>query len=120
MFEKLRTGYGQFVANETTARLMARVKQIRKARNLTQEQFAELADLDPKFYQHAEAGRKPNPEMETLLKLAKGCGLQLWELLNFDTEPAILAEDPAKYGSRKTPAKPARKSSKRTPPAKGA
>ncbi len=99
---------------------MARIKQIRKARNLTQEQFAELADLDPKFYQHAEAGRKLNPEMETLLKLAKGCGLPLWRLLNFEEEPAILAEDPAKYGSQKTPAKKPRKSAKRTPHAKGA
>jgi len=99
---------------------MARIKQIRKARNLTQEQFAERADLDPKFYQHAEAGRKPNPELETLLKLAKGCDLPLWRLLNFEEEPAVLAEDQAKYGSQKTPAKPARKSSKRTPPAKGA
>jgi len=53
---------------------MARVKQIRLARGLTQEQFAECADLDPKYYQHAEAGRKPNPGLETLLKLAKGSG----------------------------------------------
>lgn len=106
------------MANETTKRLIARVKQIRLARGLTQEQFAELADLDPKYYQHAEAGRKPNPEMETLLKLAKGTGYELWELLNFDADLPILAEDQAKYGS-KTPAKKTRKSSKR-PPDKGA
>lgn len=93
------------MANETTKRLIARVKQIRLARGLTQEQFAELADLDPKYYQHAEAGRKPNPEMETLLKLAKGCGLKLWELLNFDSEPPILAEEQAKYASKTAPAK---------------
>lgn len=108
------------MANETTKRLIARVKQIRLARGLTQEQFAERADLDPKYYQHAEAGRKPNPGMETLLKLAKGCGVELWQLLNFDTELPALAEDQAKYGSKTTPAKKARKASSRKPPAKGA
>lgn len=85
---------------------MARVKQIRLARGLTQEQFAERADLDPKFYQHAEAGRKPNPGMETLLKLAKGCELKLCELLDFDREPLAFAEEQAEYdagvGSGKT------------------
>jgi transcriptional regulator with XRE-family HTH domain len=106
------------VANETTKRLIARVKQIRLARGLTQEQFAELADLDPKYYQHAEAGRKPNPEMETLLKLAKGCGLKLWELLNFDAEPKILAEDKANYGAKTSTAKTAPKSPKRRPSVK--
>jgi transcriptional regulator with XRE-family HTH domain len=85
------------VANETTKRLMARVKQIRLARGLTQEQFAERADLDPKYYQHAEAGRKPNPELETLLKLANACGLKLCELFDFDREPLALAEEQSKY-----------------------
>ena len=108
-----------FVAHETTKRLVARVKQIRRARGLTQEQFAELADLDPKYYQHVEAGRKPNPEMETLLKLAKGCGLKLHKLLDFDTPPMVLAEDHAKYDSQSSPAKNAPKSPKRRSGAKG-
>lgn len=81
------------MVNETTKRLMARVKQIRQARGLSQEQFAERADLDPKYYQHAEAGRKPNPGMDTLLKLAKGCGVELWRLLKFDEEPLVVNED---------------------------
>lgn len=85
------------MVNETTKRLMARVKQIRLAQGLTQEQFAERADLDPKYYQHAEAGRKPNPEMDTLLKLAQGCGIKLWQLLNFDEEPMVASEGPAKF-----------------------
>ena len=76
---------------------MARVKQIRLARGLTQEQFAECADLDPKYYQHAEAGRKPNPGLETLLKLSKGCGLKLSELLDFEREPNALSEEQAGY-----------------------
>jgi len=79
------------VVNETTKRLMARVKQIRLAKELSQEKFAEQAGLDYKYYQHVEAGRRPNPEMITLLKLAKRCGLELWELLKFD-QPLAVAE----------------------------
>lgn len=101
------------MVNETTKRLIARVKQLRLAQGLTQEQFAERADLDPKYYQHVEAGRKPNPEMETLLKLAKGTGRELWELLKFDTALTAVAEDPVKYGSKATPGKAARKPPKR-------
>lgn len=98
------------VVHETTKRLMARVKQIRLANKLTQEQFAERADLDPKYYQHLEAGRKPNPGMDTLIKLAKGIGCDLRELFNFNAEPAV-GEDPGDYkagkpiGRRKAPRK---------------
>jgi transcriptional regulator with XRE-family HTH domain len=71
---------------------MARVRQFREASSLTQEQFAERAGLDYKYYQHVEAGRKPNLGMETLLKLAKGTGRELWELLQFEAEPLAVAE----------------------------
>ncbi len=101
------------MVNETTKRLIARVKQLRLAQGLTQEQFAERADLDPKYYQHVEAGRKPNPEMETLLKLAKGTGLQLWELLNFDLTPPAVAEDAGKHGGKAATGKGATKPRKR-------
>jgi transcriptional regulator with XRE-family HTH domain len=85
--------------------MVARVKQIRLALRLTQERFAERADLDPKYYQHFEAGRKPNPEMETVLKLAKACGLELAEFFDFTTDPTVLAEAQAKDGFQATPRK---------------
>lgn len=85
------------MVNETTKRLMTRVKQIRQAQGLSQEEFAERADLDPKYYQHAEAGRKLNPGMDTLLKLANGCGVELWRLLKFDEEPLVANEDPGTF-----------------------
>jgi transcriptional regulator with XRE-family HTH domain len=108
------------VANDVAQRLMARVKQIREAREMSQEAFAERAGLDYKYYQHIEAGRKRDLRISTLEKLANGCGLKLWELLNFDTELPAMAEDPASYGSKKTPAKKVRKSPKRPPPGKEA
>lgn len=92
---------------------MARVRQFREASGLTQEQFAERAGLDYKYYQHVEAGRRPNPELITLLKLAKGTGRELWELLKFDDAPLAVGEDQAKHGfhaaSAKKPRKPARR-----------
>jgi transcriptional regulator with XRE-family HTH domain len=98
------------VANDTVKRLLARVKALREARGLSQEAFAEKAGLQYKHYQAIEAGRKPKIQLPTLDKLAKACGLELWELLNFDAEPA-LGEDPAEYkvhkpaGRRKGPRK---------------
>jgi len=97
------------VVHETTKRIVARVKQVRLALRLTQERFAERADLDPKYYQHLEAGRKPNPEMETVLKLAKACGLELTELFDFTTDPTALAEARDKDGFPATPRKGARR-----------
>lgn len=70
---------------------MARVKQLRLALGLTQEQFAERAGLDYKYYQHVEAGRRPNLGLETLLKLARGCGVELRQLFDFDA-PMIVAD----------------------------
>ena len=94
-------------------RLMMRVKQFRLAKGLTQEKFAERAGLDYKYYQHVEAGRRPNLGMETLIKLAKGTGRELWELLKFDDEPLAAAEDSAKSGYHSIPGKSARKPIKR-------
>ncbi len=70
-----------------TLGLVAGLFFIRLAKELSQEKFAEQAGLDYKYYQHIEAGRRPNPEMVTLLKLAKGTGLELWQLLKFDDPP---------------------------------
>lgn len=75
---------------------MARLKEVRKALKMSQEKFAERAGLKYKHYQSVEAGRKLNISFETLEKLAKATGLEIWELLNFDSVPAILAEDRAK------------------------
>lgn len=74
-------------------RLLARVREIREAKDLSQETFAEHAGLKYKHYQAMEAGRKIDIRFSTLEKLARACGLELWELLNFESEPAILAED---------------------------
>ena len=99
------------MANDTAKRLLARVKQLREGRGLTQEAFAEKAGLGYKYYQSVEAGRKRDIRLSTLERLAAACGLELWELLNFDAGPLARGEDPAPNkvpkpaGRRKAPRK---------------
>jgi transcriptional regulator with XRE-family HTH domain len=100
------------VANDLAKRLMARVKELREARGLSQEAFAERAGLKYKHYQAVEAGRKTDIRLSTLAKLAKACGLELRELFNFEAAPAALAEDPAKTGSPMAAGRGVRKPSK--------
>lgn len=101
------------MANDTAKRLLARVREIREALGLSQEAFSERAGLKYKHYQALEAGRKNEFHFSTVEKLAKACGLEPWELLNFDSTPAALAEDRAEGGSASTPAKAARKAAPR-------
>ena len=92
-------------------RLLARIRQLRETKGLTQEAFAEKAGLTYKYYQHVEAGRRRDIRLSTLEKLAKALNLELWELLNFDFTPPALAEEQAKYD--KKAAKAPRRSPKR-------
>lgn len=63
-------------------RLLIRLKQLRKAHDLTQEQFAEKAGMSYKYYQAVEAGRKPDLRLSTLERLANAYGLEVYELLS--------------------------------------
>lgn len=99
---------------------MARVKALRQALGLSQEAFAERAGLKYKHYQAVEAGRKTDIHFATVEKLAKACGLELAELLDFKTEPMALAEDRAETESPTTPSKTARKPAQRKIGQKGA
>lgn len=101
-------------------RLLARVKHLREGLGLTQEAFAERAGLGYKYYQSVEAGRRRDIRLSTLEKLAKACGLKLWELLNLDITPPAAAEDPAKYGPRTTGRRRTHQSTKRSSGAKDA
>lgn len=94
---------------------MGRVKHLRETLGFTQEAFAERAGLGYKYYQTVEAGRRRDVRYSTLEKLAKACGLELWELLNFEKEPLVAEEDPAEFhtGGRKRPASTAKKNAAR-------
>ncbi len=103
------------MANDKTTRLLARIKQLRLARGLTQEAFAERAGLTYKHYQQVESGLKPNFRIDTLIKMAEGLGLELRDFVDFDTPPLALAEPKGNEFSA-TLRKGARKPAKRTKP----
>lgn len=100
------------VANDTAKKLLARVKALREARGLSQEAFSEKAGLGYKYYQHVEAGRRRDLRLSTLEKLAAACGLEIWELLNFDVEPIPVVDAGPKSGSAGTPANTTRNAHK--------
>lgn len=100
------------VANDIVKRLLARIRQIREARGLSQEAFAERAGLKYKHYQAIEAGRKPDIRFSTLVKLSKACGLDLRDLFDFELAPMSLAEESGKYDGK---AASGRKTAKATP-----
>jgi len=66
-------------------RVGARLKQLRQARRLTQEQLAERAGLSYKFIGEVERGRG-NPTLTTLAAISDALGIQLVDLLALDPE----------------------------------
>jgi transcriptional regulator with XRE-family HTH domain len=65
-----------------SSQLCTRLKQLRLASGLTQEEYAELCGIPYKVYQHIERGRRANPRLSTLEKLAKGVGLSVFDLFS--------------------------------------
>lgn len=55
------------------------MRELRTARDLTQEELARRAQLDPKHVQYIEAGNS-NATVSTLLGLADGLGCTLADL----------------------------------------
>ena len=61
--------------------LADRVCALRKARGLTQEEAADLAQIDERMWQHLEAGTAKNPTLLTLSDVARALGVTVPELL---------------------------------------
>lgn len=59
-----------------SAKLLVRnLKALRRRHGLTQEEFAEAAGMDAKYYQHIEAGRRSHVRLDTLDRLASAVQL---------------------------------------------
>lgn len=61
-----------------------KIKQIRKNRNLTQEELSELINIEVPSLSNIERG-KFAPSIETLQKLSSALGVKIWEFYYFDT-----------------------------------
>ena len=66
-------------------RLGTRLKQLRRARRMTQEQLAERAGLSYKFVGEVERGQG-NPTLTTMAALAEALGVGLIDLLGVEVE----------------------------------
>ena len=60
-----------------------KLKKLRKERGLSQEALALLCDIDRTYIVIIE-NKKINPSLEILNKIAKGLGIKLIELLDFE------------------------------------
>lgn len=69
--------------SEFKKRFGARVRELRRERDLTQEQLAELADIGRDSIKNIEKG-KHGPLFETLEKLIIGLGCEPSELFEFE------------------------------------
>ena len=69
----------QFVRHKFSKRL----KELRTKRGLTQQELAELADLDYKHIQRLESKTPTDVKLETIEKLAKAFKISCSKLLDF-------------------------------------
>jgi transcriptional regulator with XRE-family HTH domain len=72
---------GEFMEN-TKALLGARIREIRKARGLTQEQLAEMIDVEQKHVSRIESG-KNYPSIDLLEKMAAALKVPLMGFFDF-------------------------------------
>ena len=74
------TARGSPQVTKAVAKLADRVRQLRRAKGLTQEELGWSGGIDPKHVAAVERGAT-NPTLSTLLGIAKALGVTLSELL---------------------------------------
>jgi transcriptional regulator with XRE-family HTH domain len=68
---------------KTTKQLLgARIKELRKYRGFSQEQLADVVDVDPKYVSFIECGRS-SPSLETMENIATALGVEIKDLFEF-------------------------------------
>ncbi len=80
--------------------IAANIRRIRRRRTLTQEDLAELAELEPRTIQHLETG-KANPTIGLVATVAAALGVSAATLLR----PAKLRARPVGRPRRRRPAR---------------
>ena len=59
------------------------IRKLREKHNLTQEQLAQLAEVDYKYIQRLEGKTPSSPSLNIIEKLAKAFGLTISQLMKF-------------------------------------
>ena len=68
---------------EIQLKIGERISELRKAKNLSQQKFAYVADMERTYLTHIEKGRK-NISIATLEKITKGLGVSLATFFNHE------------------------------------
>lgn len=71
-------------SNNIKKRLGKRIQELRKSRNLTQEELAEMVDIGTSNISYFETG-KFYPAPETLAKIANALDVNIYELFMFES-----------------------------------
>lgn len=59
-----------------------RIKELRRSKQLSQEQLAERADINSKYLSRMERGTE-NPTLDMLIKLSTALDVEMWEMFDF-------------------------------------
>lgn len=70
---------------ETKKLIGLRVRELRRAKNMSQETLAEKVGISSKYISSIERG-KENPTLDTLIGLSKSLNVDILELFNFSHE----------------------------------
>jgi transcriptional regulator with XRE-family HTH domain len=62
-----------------------RLKELRRSKQLSQEQLAEKADINSKYLSRMERGTE-NPTLDMLVKLSNALEVEMWEMFDFGHE----------------------------------
>lgn len=76
----------------------ARLRALRRAAGLSQEQLSERAGLNYKHFQEIERGGKEEIRFSTLVRIAKALGIPLYQLFTPDDPSSVIAEAEGQYG----------------------
>lgn len=102
------------MTDKTLPPLARRLKELRDARGLTQQQMAGQAGLSMSLVTQMEQGTKADPRLSTLLALARALGVAVADLIRGVEEAPPVEEPRPKGRPRKPPSPPAE-----TPPDRG-
>lgn len=59
-----------------------RIKELRKKKELSQEQLSEKADITPNYLSRIERGTE-NPTLDMFIRLADALEVEIWEMFDF-------------------------------------
>ncbi len=77
--------------DRTKKQLGARIKSVRKARKLTQEQLAERAEINSVYLSKIEHG-KENPTLTLLIRIALALEVDVQDLFDYQQEASSKAQ----------------------------